>query len=164
MANKSAGWGWEVVNINNNGSDAYFQVKESITLTGLMIDVSYMPTATPKVGGYAEVLCQGYALPTLPTFGKGQAYFTSPPAVEFGPPQIVNPNGSIEGQSVAVSSGQLFAVILKSWVANPPIASHTERGVFTYVNLPIAAGEYLAFHMDHMGVPGDVEMQLTLFY
>ncbi len=166
---KSVGWGWEVVNINNAGEDAVLPVVNAITLKNISVDVAFMPTQAPGVfsgGGWAEVLCQGFVLPAPPPAPvKGPAYENAPLSPDFGAPQTQNPNGFNSGASAAVVDGQLFAVILKTWIpAGSAAGSATSRNVNIPLDFAVPAGAVIALHMDHMGVAGDVEMQLTLQY
>jgi hypothetical protein len=42
--------------------------------------------------------------------------------------------------------------------------SATSRHVAIAPSLPLTAGNFLVFHMDHAGIPGDCEMQVVLQY
>lgn len=166
---KSVGWGWEVVNINNGGEDAILPVANALTLKHIEVDVAFMPTAAPSNGGWAEVLCQGFVLPAAPSAPpKGPAYLNAPASPDFGAPATRNPNGFTGGASGQVSDRVLFSIILKTWVGSGwlagPVASATARHASIPLDLYIPAGAVIALHMDHMGVPGDVEMQLTIQY
>jgi hypothetical protein len=162
----SAGFGWEIRNINDNGADAYFQVAESMILSAANIDVAFMITGAPTVPGYAEVLCGGaVSRGGPPSFYSGpQAYTLSPNSPNFGNVQIYNPNGLSIGNDYFLLQDQFYQVILKTWVPLDGTASSTHRQVRVTPSLQLNSGDYLVFHMDHLGVEGDVEMQVVLEY
>jgi hypothetical protein len=57
-----------------------------------------------------------------------------------------------------------YNVILKTWVPDNGTASSTSRHFSASPGLELAADDYLVFHMNHAGVPGDAEMQVVLEY
>ena len=165
MTGKTAGFGWEDINLNNNGADVQIPVVNAMTLTGATVDVAFMPTSAPLQAGWTEILCQGYVSPTTaPLPAKGQAYLDVARSPDFGTPVIDNPNGSAVGTSAGVAQGMLFSIILKAWVGTTPDAAAPSRNVVQPLDLYVPAGSVIALHMDHMGVPGDAEMQVVLSY
>jgi hypothetical protein len=163
VAQASAGLGWEIENLDNNGADIYFRVSKAITLDYVDLDVAYMVTAPSA--GFAEVLF------TL-SLTRGTPKFTSPPQVyqslpadpDLGTGQVVNPAGVSWVGGGQPSNGELVNVILKSWVPDDGTGSQDQRHVTMPLSVPVAAGSYLACHMDHAGVAVNCEMQLVLGY
>lgn len=162
----SAGFGWEINNIHDNGADAYVLVVESMVLSAANIDVAYMITEAPTVAGFAEVLCGGaVSRGAPPSFSSGpQAYTLSSKSPNFGNVQIYNPNGLTIGYNGFLLQDEFYQVILKTWVPLNGTASSTHRQVRVTPSLQLNSGDYLVFHMDHAGVQGDVEMQVVLEY
>jgi hypothetical protein len=165
---KSAGFGWEITNVNNNGADVYFQVQRSMTLRSLEVDVAFMILSLPAAPGMAEVLCTAaVSRGGPPTFAPGpQAYIVLQNSPDFGAVQVYNPNNLNIGYNGNLGQDELMALILKTWVPSDGTASATSRhiGPLYFPGFPLNAGDYLVFHMDHAGVPGDVEMQVVLGY
>src|SRR5580692_11474923 len=64
------GFGWEIVNIDNNGADVFFEVRDTMILNAVNVDVAFMITSLPAQAGFAEVLCDGgVSRGAKPTFG-----------------------------------------------------------------------------------------------
>ena len=183
---KSAGFGWELTGVNGNGNDIICPVLTSIVIVGIEVDLAFMPYNSPgpgvmvpnpaggpmplppsMVNGYfAEVLANISLSLGTPSFNPDKsAALNLPPDPNFGAPQWQRDPSPIGGMVVPALSGQLAAVILKTWVGAPPFASATHRHVSTSgLRIPAPAGSFLVFHMDHGGYPGDAEMQTVLFY
>jgi hypothetical protein len=53
------GFGWEIVNIDNSGADVFFEVRDTMILNAINVDVAFMITSLPSQPGFAEVLCDG---------------------------------------------------------------------------------------------------------
>jgi hypothetical protein len=153
---QQAGFGWEISDINNNGADVLFQVVTDMTLRSLAVDLAYMITAAPVSAGFAEVLCR------IRAARGGPSAQASPASGLFGSLQVWNPNGLHVGFDPEVIQDLFFQVILKTWVPADGTASATSRNVRLEPLLSLNAGDFLIFHMDHLGVPGDVEMQVVL--
>jgi len=162
----SASFGWDIANIHNNGADVYFRVTNSITLLSVDVDVAFRPTSLGN--GYAEVLCVGLVSRNgIPKFVPGvQAFISVASSGDFGQVQTYNPNNLAVTPTSPFSVGQdsFCGVILKTWVPGDGNASVTSRHVLSNPSLTVSANDYLVFHMDHAGVPGDVEMQVRLGY
>jgi len=47
VASKTAGFGWEIVDLNNNGADVYLEVASSMTLIAVDIDAAFTITSAP---------------------------------------------------------------------------------------------------------------------
>lgn len=159
-----ASFGFEIVNLNGNGADAYFPVAKNMMLNTFNIDAALMLVSTTS-GGFAEVLCQGrVSRAGPPTFSGTAGYLPSPASADFGPVANYNPaNLQIVGNGT-LTQDLFYSVILKSYVPADATASSTHRQVFGQPALQLNAGDYLAFHMDHAGVPVDCEMQVVLNY
>jgi len=153
---QQAGFGWEISDINNNGADVLFEVARDMTLRSLAVDVAYMITAAPLLAGFAEVLCRIFVA------RGGPSAQASPASGLFGNLQVRNPNGLRVGFDPNVIQDLFYQVILKTWVPVDGTASAASRNVRLEPLLSLSAGDFLIFHMDHLGVPGDVEMQVVL--
>ena len=159
-----ASFGVELVNLNGNGADAYFRVANPMTLNSFNIDAALMLVSATS-GGWAEVLCQGRVCRGAPpTFTGAAAYLPAPGSADFGQVTWYNPNGlQLIGNSTVIQD-LFYSVILKTFVPADGTASSTHRQVFGQPSLMLNAGDYLAFHMDHAGVPVDCELQIVLAY
>jgi hypothetical protein len=159
------GFGWEIVNIDNNGADVFFEVRDTMILNAINIDVSFMITSLPSQPGFAEVLCDGgVSRGTVPKFSAPpQAYIGFGGSPNFGDLQLHNPNKLNVGLGGVVQD-LFFNVILKTWVPADGTGGATSRQVYAQTGLALNKGDYLVFHMDHAGVGGDVEMQAVLQY
>jgi hypothetical protein len=160
-----AGFGWEIVNINNNGADVFFEVRDTMVLSTINIDVSFMITSAPAAAGFAEILCNGgVSRGAKPTFNTSPAaYLNLPASANFGQLTQHNPNKLNIGLGGVVQD-LFFNVILKTWVPADGTGGYTSRQVYGQPGLALNKGDYLMFHMDHAGVSGDVEMQAVLQY
>ena len=90
----AVGFGWEIVNIDNNGADVFFEVRDTMILNTINVDVAFMITNLPAQPGFAEVLCDGgVSRGTKPTFTPpSQAYIGFPASSNFGELTLHNPN------------------------------------------------------------------------
>jgi len=163
---RSAIFGWEVSNLNNNGANIYFEVAHGMVLESMEIDVAFMINSAPSAAGFAEVLCTaGLSRGGPPTFSSGpQVYPSFPTSSDFANVTVFNPNGLNVGFDGALGQGGLYEVILKTWVPGDGTASATSRNVHLEPFVGLHAGDFLFFHMDHGGVQGDAEMQMALGY
>jgi hypothetical protein len=163
MAKASAGLGWEVENLHNNGADIYFQISHAIRIDYVDLDVAYMVTAPSA--GFAEVLFSLGLTPGTPQFtGPPQAYQAFPADPDFGVGQIVNPEGLGMAGGGQPSGAELVNLILKSFVPADGTGSQDQRHVTLPLSVDAPAGSYLACHMDHDGVAVNCEMQLVVGY
>jgi hypothetical protein len=171
MSMKSVGFGWELIAIDNYGANLYVPINAAITILGIQMDVAYMPTYAPASQMAAEILCTAQWVSGTPTFSSdAQAYVNGPTNTDFG--EIPGYGGTLfapSGHTAPVGSfgpgNMLASAILKTWVSTTPTASATARSVSNMgLNIVPPTGSYLVFHMDHLGIPGNVEMQGVLFY
>ena len=164
VASKTAGFGWEIVDLNNNGADVYLEVASSMTLIAVDIDAAFTITSAPASPGLAEVLCRATVSRGSPKFVEGEpsAPALSPASANFGRLQIYNPHDLNIGADGFALQDVLCSVIVKTWVPASGTASGASRHVRATPSLALDAREYLVFHMDHAGVPGDAEMQVVL--
>jgi hypothetical protein len=163
---KVANFGWELIGLHGNGANTFFEVKSNLTLTAAEIDLALMITSLPHAAGFAEVLVQGsVSVGGPPKFGAdARAPVLLGASPHFGLTQINNPH-----KLTIVNTGNLVqdmfcSVILKSWVTRDGTASSTGRHVRITPSLVLNAGDYIAFHMDHAGVPVDCELQAVFEY
>jgi hypothetical protein len=163
---KIASFGWEVTNLDNNGADIYFQVRSGMTLSSVNIDTAFMITSTPSSAGFAEVLCRAAVSRGVPKFVHGDtgAPFVSPESPNFGRVHVYNPNNLGVVNDGFILQDIFYSIILKTWVPDNGTASSTSRHFSASPGLELAADDYLVFHMNHAGVPGDAEMQVVLEY
>jgi len=163
---RSAGFGWEVVNLHNNGADMVVGVTEDMIIHWFDMDVSYMLTSPPSSEGFVEVLYTVGVTSTTPQFSSPpQVYQSLPPAEGFTGVTIVNPNNLQTVADAYPGQGFLTRLILKSWVPKDGTASQVQRHVTLYPNMLVKSGSYIVFHMDHAGVVSvDSEIQVTLGY
>jgi len=162
-----ASFGWEVTNLNDNGADVYFQVRNGMTLTSVNIDAAFMITSAPgSASGFAEVLCRAAVSHGVPKFVPGDpgAAFVSPESPNFGRVEIYNPNNLNVVNDGSILQDIFYNVILKTWVPDNGTSSSTSRHFSSSPALALNAEDYLVFHMNHGGVPGDAEMQVVLEY
>lgn len=161
-----ASFGWEVTNLDNNGADVYFRVRNSLTLTSVNIDTAFMITSQPANPGFAEILCRAAVSRGVPKFVQGDpgASFVSPESPDFGTVKIYNPNNLNVGNDGYLLQDIFYSVILKTWVPASGTASSTSRHVSITSARKLTADEYLVFNMSHAGVSGDAEMQVVLEY
>jgi len=163
---KIVGFGWEIVNLDNNGANVYFRVLQRMVLQWVDIDVAFMITSAPAVPGFAEVLCRaGVSRGAPPSFsGPPEDFILFPASSDFGAVQVHNPNNLTLGYDTALLQDAFYQVILKSWVPLDGTASSTSRNAHVEPNLVLSMSDFLVFHMNHAGVPGDAEMQVTMSY
>jgi hypothetical protein len=163
---KIAGFGWEIGNIANNGATVFFRVRRGMILQWADIDVAFMITSAPAVPGFAEVLCRaGVSRGARPSFsGPPPDYIVFPASPDFDGVQIRNPNHLSVGSDGVLLQDAFYQVILKSWVPVNETASSTSRNAHVEPDLMLSRSDFLVFHMDHAGVPGDAEMQVTMSY
>jgi hypothetical protein len=112
------------------------------------------------------VLCRAAVSHGVPKFVHGDpgAPFVSPESPNFGRVHIYNPNNLNVVNDGFVLQDIFYNVILKSWVPRSGTASSTSRHFSSSPEIQLAAEDYLVFHMNHAGVPGDAEMQVVLEY
>jgi hypothetical protein len=166
LNSRIASFGWEVTDLNDNGADVYFAVQHKMTLNVVNIDSAFMITSTPSSPGFAEILCRAAVTHGVPKFVKGDsgAPFVSPQSPDFGTVAIYNPdNLNVVNDGFALQN-IFYNIILKTWVPENGTASSTSRHVISTPALKLVEGDYLVFHMNHAGVPGDAEMQVVLEY
>jgi len=163
---KIAGFGWEIANLDNNGANVSFVVRQGMILQWVDIDVAFMITSAPAVPGFAEVLCRaGVSRDAPPSFsGPPPDFILFPASSDFGGVHVHNPNNLSIGYDRALLQDAFYQVILKSWVPVDGTASSTSRNAHVEPNLVLSTRDFLVFHMNHAGVPGDAEMQVTMSY
>jgi hypothetical protein len=161
---QTAGFGWEVTDLHNDGADVIVPVKRALILQRIDYDCSFMITALSGAG-FVEVLYTVGVATGTPTFSAPPpSYISLPASPDFGSAQFHNPSGVKGGFDGSLEQGSVLRLILKAWCPTDGTASQSARHVTTYPALPIAAGSSLVFHMDHAGVQVDSEMQVSLGY
>lgn len=164
--NSFASFGWELLNLDGNGADAYFRVANAMMLNIVNIDAALMLISSSP-GGWAEVLCQGKVVRGGPpgfSASSAAAYLPAAASADFGTLSWYNPsNLDLVGDGFLIQD-MFYSVILKTFVPADGTASSTQRQFSMSPGLSLNAGDYLAFHMDHAGVSVDCEMQVVLGY
>ena len=114
---KIAGFGWEIGNLDNNGANVSFVVRQGMILQWVDIDVAFMITSAPAIPGFAEVLCRaGVSRGARPSFsGPPQDYILFPTSPDFGGVRVHNPNHLSVGFDGVFLQDAFYQVILKSW-------------------------------------------------
>ena len=163
---KIAGFGWEIGNLDNNGANVSFVVRQGMILQWVDIDVAFMITSAPAVPGFAEVLCRaGASRGARPSFyGPPEDLIVFPASPDFGAVQVRNPNNLSVVFDPDLLQDAFYQVILKSWVPVNGTASSISRNSHVEADLTLSTGDFLVFHMAHDGVSGDAEMQVTMSY
>lgn len=162
---RTAGFGWELENIHNNGADIYFPVQDKLILRFLEFDTSYMLTAPPPAPGFIEILYTGGVHHGTPEFGDPpQVYEQFPPDGSFGTGVTNNPNNLVGPFNDQLGAGQFLSLIVKSWSPVDGTASSAGRHLHTDLYTPVGPGDFLAFHMDHAGLQVDAEVQVIIGY
>jgi hypothetical protein len=160
-------FGWEVRNFSGNGADVFFRVTSKMVLNTVTIDVAFSIVALPAAPGLAEVLCQAaVSRGGTPNFdnSQGHAYLSQPVSSDFGSVSVFNPNGLAVNENPAISQDLFYSVILKSWVPIGGAGAAASRNVSLQPSSSLNPGDFLVFHMDHLGVSVDAEMQVVLGY
>lgn len=166
VKNDVAGFGWEL-QLNNSGADVYFAVEKKMSLLAVDVDTSLMIGTLPAKPGPLEVLCTGsISRGAPPKFANaaGPAYIPWVKSSDFGSVSVANPNKLWCNFNDTLAQDQFYSIILKAWVPLDGSASSTARHVRAEPSILLAKGDYLAFHMDHGGVPCNAEMQVVLSY
>jgi hypothetical protein len=158
----TASFGWEINAINGNGANMIIPVAKPIVLTSIQASISMMFMSSAQ--GASEVYACAWAFPEKPVFDNtgGHAFFnlTKPLSPDFGPMTFYDPNGiKPHGDGGSHVQDALFAAILKSYAP-----ASTCQNIQVPHKIPIAAGSFLVFHLDHWGVPVDIECDGTFTY
>jgi hypothetical protein len=163
---KTASFGWEVTNLNDNGASAYFEVVKAMILDSVHLDAAFMLTALPASPGFVEVLCRAAISHGAPKFFPGDpgGSFVSPQSPDFGATHVHNPNKLNVGRDGVLLQDIFYSVILKAWVPGDGAASSTSRHVSLAPSFALNAGDFLVLNMSHAGVPGDAEMHVVVEY
>jgi len=165
VALRTAGLGWEVINLHNNGVDFYTQILRDVKFLWLDLDVSYMITSIPSSPNFAEVLFTMGLSKERPKFTPPPQVYDSPPiSADFREFEVYNPNKLKIVGGGNLAEGQLVRLILKSWVPADGSCSQDSRHVYVTLGLSANKGDYLVFHADHAGVEVDFEVQGVIAY
>ena len=157
---------WDISNLDNNGADVWFEVLTSVTLVSVNIDVAFLPSSGNNDNN-AEILCTALVSRNgVPgTSMTAPEYLTYTASSDFGLGTYYNPNNLNPSHGAGNMLQDFFyGVILKTWVPSGGEASATSRQFRSNLSLALNAGNYVAFHMDHLGVSGDAQMQVCLTY
>jgi hypothetical protein len=158
---QSAGFGWEIPEINNTGADISFRVERAITLLSASIDAAMSLTSPFPNPAFTEVLClASISRGGPPTINGNAGYFDEVSSPTFAPAQLFH--GDIFHGNQSMLQDRFYSVILKAFA---PYEGSSSRHVTVNPNLAVDAGDYLIFHMDHAGYgPMNCEMQVVLSY
>jgi len=162
---KTAGFGWEVINLHNNGVDLYAEVLRNVTFRWLDLDASYMITSVPASPNFAEVLFTMSISKEKPKFSPPpQLYESLPSVTDFRELEVHNPNSLKMVGGGKLVEGSLVRLILKSWVPVDGSGSQDHRHIFLPLGLRVEKGDYIVFHADHAGTEVDFEVQGVIAY
>ncbi len=162
----SAGLGWTVKGLGDDSAFAYLQVGRPLTLAGVHIDASFLPSLTDGAAGSTQALCQAWvsrgAPPAFPQSG-GAASPTSNSA-DFGTISIYNPAGLTVHAEDAPQQDVFYRALLRSQVPTSGIDSVATAAAYCQPALVLKAGDYVAFGIEQSGVSGDLQLQVSLDY
>jgi hypothetical protein len=160
-------FGWELVDLFNDGADVYYPVEADIDVTSLDVDIATMLFLLPTAPGTLEVLCTGaVGRGAPPSFGSPpEAVMSEPASSDFGALTTYNPSGlDVAVNPSTPGQGGFLRIILKAWSPADGAASSTFRHVRTTPDLRLQKGDYLGFHMEHSGLLVDAELQVVIGY
>lgn len=163
---KTASFGWEVDPLDWNGANVSFEVQNDIVMIGIDIDFAFTIKTLPAAPGFAEVLAHGMVSRGGPPIFEDSpaAYITELPSGDFGTIALSNPNNLNIHSNPNLSRDAFYSVITKVWVPGDGSGGASYRHVSAEMQLSVNSGDFIAFHMDHAGVPVDAEMQVVLRY
>jgi hypothetical protein len=164
--NGTASFGWKVSNLNNNGADVYFPVARNMLLNAVNIDAAFVVLSQPVTPFWTELLCRGNIYRgAAPVFGpQGPSYLPFTQSPDFGSVTLYNPNNLNVHADAILKQDFFYSIIMKAWVPLDGTAAAVSRQFSAEPSLTLHAGDYLSFHMDHAGLPGEGEMQIVLAY
>ena len=153
-------FGWEINRISENGGNMLVPVVKPMTLTGMQVSLAMMFLAPTQ--GASEIYASGFAFPILPQFDNtaGHAFFHLDSRGDFGKMLFNDPNGiNPHGDCGSYEQDALFIAILKTYAPQS-----AQQNITVPLDIPIKAGSFLVFHLDHWGVPCDIECDGTFSY
>ena len=162
-------FGWELVDLFNNGADVYFPVEVDMHMVSVEVDIATMLFLGPKAPGPGplEVLCTGaVGRGAPPSFGPPpQAGLTQPASSNVGSIATYNPAGlDVAVDPSTAGQGGFLRITLKAWSPTDGSASSASRHVRTTPDMRLDRGDYLGFHMEHSGPLVDAELQVVIGY
>jgi len=162
-------FGWELVDLFNDGADAFFLVEVDMDMVALEVDIATMLLLGPAVAGPGplEVLCSGaVGRGGPPSFGPPpQAALIEPASSDVGALDVYDPSGlDVTVDPSTAGQGGFLRITLKAWSPSDGSASSVSRHVRSTPNLRLERGDYLGFHMEHSGPLVDAELQVVIGY
>jgi len=157
-------FGWSIPRLNNASAHAYFRVMGNFLMSFAVFDASYTPSTADTAAGSAQALCRAWvSRGGVPKF-SGDLANPANASADFGSISTFNPDKLTVTSDAAPIQDVLYSIILRSWVSPDGAASQAARNVSAQPSLPLYAGDYLVFGIDHAGVPGSVDVQAVLGY
>jgi hypothetical protein len=162
-------FGWELVDLFNDGADIYFPVEVDIHMTALEVDIAtmlFLGTDVPGPGPL-QVLCTGaVGRGAPPSFGPPpEATLNLSASSDVGAAAVYNPSDlEVAVDPSTAGQGGFLRITLKAWSPADGSASSASRHVRTTPNLRLDRGDYLGFHMEHSGPLVDAELQVVIGY
>jgi hypothetical protein len=153
-------FGWEINKIDGRGANMVVPIVKPIILTGIQVSIAMMFLAPTQ--GASEVYAAGFVFPEQPIFDDtgGHDFFHLDYKGDFGPMQFHDPNGiNPHGDCGSYKQDGLFIAILKTYAP-----ASAQQNIQVPHNISVKAGSFLVFHMDHWGVPCDIECDGTFTY
>ena len=129
---RTAGFGWEIADLYNSRSTAFYEVATDLTVEAMTVDVATMILSLPSKPAFCEVLVTVDAWHRKPAF-TGPSLDQLPNQVnsDFAEGEIGNPSKlrMIDGKSVKQNS--ISRLILKTWVSSTGAGSSMLKTVTT---------------------------------
>jgi hypothetical protein len=162
-------FGWELVDLFNDGADVYFPVEVDMYMVAVEVDIATMLFLGPGAPGPGplQVLCTGsVGRGAPPSFGPPpQAALDQPASSNVGAIAVYNPSDlDVAVNPSTAGQGGFLRITLKAWSPADGSASSAYRHVRTTPNLRLNRGDYLGFHMEHSGPLVDAELQVVIGY
>jgi hypothetical protein len=162
-------FGWELVDLFNNGADLYLPVEVDMYMIAVDVDIATMLFLGPAPFGPRplEVLCTGaVGRGAPPSFGPPpQAALNQPASSNVGAVTAYNPSDlDVTLDPSTIAQDGFLRITLKAWSPADGSASSVSRHVRTAPNMLLNRGDYLGFHMEHSGPLVDAELQVVVGY
>lgn len=162
-------FGWELVDLFNNGADLYLPVEVDMHMIAVEVDIATMLFLGPAPFGPGplQVLCTGaVGRGAPPSFGPPpEAALNQPASSNVGALTVYNPSDlGVTLDPSTVAQDGFLRITLKAWSPADGSASSLSRHVRATTNMRLDRGDYLGFHMEHSGPLVDAELQVVIGY
>jgi hypothetical protein len=153
-------FGWEINKISGNGANMIVPIKCPMIITGIQVSISMMFLGGPP--GASEIYAGAWVFPEEPQFDDtgGHDFFKLEYSGDFGAMRFHDPNGiQPHGDCGSYKQDGLFIAILKTYAPQS-----TSQNIWMPHEIDVKAGGFLVFHLDHWGIPCDVECDGVFTY